>query len=100
MGQYGSLLAIGWPLIVRSWHGDLGWGGIYFEFSQEVRTADDLVWLFMLDESEWQAHAVTFRSPLHQALVRRAFDFDRGRAAALRLEPTGPAEPLLCIIAR
>lgn len=100
LGQYGSLLAIGWPLVLRSWQGDLGWKGIYFEISQTVRTAEDLVWLLVVDESEWEAHEVTFRSPLHQALVRRSFDFDRGRASALRLEPTGPAQPLLSVIAR
>lgn len=98
LGQFGTQVGIGWPLVEQSWGG--GQGSEAFYTISSLYSFSELMWLLVVDESEWQAFELEITSPLHQALARPHFAFDQGRDAALRIERKGPVLPLLGVVAR
>ena len=97
LGQFGSSLALGWPLVRHCWmqNQNYDWSSTWFSFSEKVLSHKDLKWLLIVDETKWLVMNLSLSSPLDQMLRHPGFDFDHGRLASIRLEPKGPAKPLL-----
>jgi hypothetical protein len=65
-----------------------------------VRSVTDLRLIVISDEDLWTAQPFTFTSPVSQHTSHKILDLKSGTRPMLRIEPTGPKEPIMVVAAR